>query len=54
VVEWGEAVAPAYQPTVVISISGQDDDRQFEVELPRDGAAARAETWAANLSAHAS
>ncbi len=54
VVEWGEAVSPAYQPTVVISISGQDNDRQFAVNLLGDGAAARAEIWAATLSAQPS
>jgi len=45
IVEWGTAILPAYQPTVVITISGQDDSRRFDVELFGDTALDRDNSW---------
>ena len=49
VVEWGEAIAPAYLPTIVVAISGQAEHRDFNVELVGDLATGRATKWLAEL-----
>lgn len=53
-VEWGEAIAPAYRPTVIVTILGHDDHRKFEVDLLGDKAEDRARIWAATLNEYAS